>query len=80
LFLRVVFLVTNLKGRSKQVVRFFNRRGTAEQWIKGKHAVQWTKLSCQRIKDNGARLQLFALASNLAHFLRQLILPKPIKS
>src|SRR6476660_4173337 len=58
----------------------YNARGTAEQWIKeGKHAVKWTKLSCRRFKDNAARLQLFALAYNLAHFLRQLVLPKPIR-
>jgi hypothetical protein len=81
LFPRVGFLVTNLKWRAKKVVRFYNRRGTAEQWIKeGKNAVKWTKLSCRRFKDNAARLQLFALAYNLANFLRQLVLPKPIKS
>src|SRR5262245_11740253 len=80
LFPRFGFIVTNLKGRSKRVVRFYNRRGTAEQWIKeGKNAVKWTKLSCRRFKDNAARLQLFALAYNLANFLRQLVLPKPIK-
>ncbi len=80
LFPRVGFLVTNLKWRSKKVVRFYNRRGTAEQWIKeGKQAVKWTKLSCRRFKDNAARLQLFALAYNLANFLRQLALPKPVK-
>jgi hypothetical protein len=68
------------KWATKRVVRFYNRRGTAEQWIKeGKHAVQWTKLSCRRFKDNEARLQLFALAYNLANFLRQLVLPKPIQ-
>jgi hypothetical protein len=51
-----------------------------EQWIKeGKNAVKWTKLSCRRFKDNAARLQLFALAYNLANFLRQLVLPKPIR-
>jgi hypothetical protein len=38
--------------------------------------VKWTKLSCRRFKDNAARLQLFALAYNLANFLRQLVLPK----
>jgi hypothetical protein len=38
-----------------------------------------TKLSCRRFKDNEARLQLFALAYNLANFLRQLVLPKPIQ-
>src|SRR5262249_43193249 len=72
---RVGFIVTNLKWRSKRVVQFYNRRGTAEQWIKeGKNAVNWTKLSCQRFKDNAARLPLFALAYNLANFLRQLAL------
>src|SRR6516164_1150177 len=56
------------------------RRWSVEQWIKeGKNAVKWTKLSCRRFKDNAARLQLFALAYNLANFLRHLVLPKPIR-
>jgi hypothetical protein len=60
-------------------VRFYNRRGTAEQWIKeGNNAVKETKLSCRRFKDNAARLHLFALIYNLANFLRQLVLPKPV--
>jgi hypothetical protein len=81
LFPRVGFIVTNLKWRSKKVVRFYNRRGTAEQWIKeGQNAVKWTKLSCRRFKDNAARLQLFALAYNLANALRQLALPPSIRS
>ena len=37
------------------------------------------KLSCRRFKNNAARLQLFGLAYNLANFLRQLVLPKPIQ-
>jgi hypothetical protein len=42
---------------------FYNRRRTAEQWMKeGKNAVKWTKLSWRRFKDNAARLHLFALA------------------
>ena len=81
LFPRVGFIVTNLKWRSRRVVRFYNKRGTAEQWIKeGKNAMNWTKLSCRRFRDNAARLHLFALAYNLANFLRQLVLPKPIRS
>jgi hypothetical protein len=80
LFPRVGFLVTNLKGRCKRVVRFYNARGTAEQWIKeGENAAKWSKLSCRQFKDNAARLQLFALAYNLANSLRRLVLPKPIK-
>ena len=70
---RVGFIVTNLSKHSKNVVKFYNGRGTAEQWIKeGKNAVKWTKLSCRTFKDNQTRLQLFALAYNLANFLRRL--------
>src|SRR5438045_629989 len=62
------------------VVHFYNGRGTAEQWIKeGKHAIKWTKLSCRRFADNQVRLQLFALAYNLANFLRRLALPPAVR-
>ena len=33
LFPRVGFIVTNLTLPSRAVVRFYNKRGTAEQWI-----------------------------------------------
>ena len=80
LFPRVGFIVTNLTKQSKNVVKFYNGRGTAEQWIKeGKNAVKWTKLSCRTFKDNQTRLQLFALAYNLGNFLRRLALPKPVR-
>jgi hypothetical protein len=39
----------------------------------------WTRLSCRRFADNQVRLQLFALAYNLANFLRRLALPKPVR-
>ena len=42
--------------------------------------MKWTKLPCRRFKDNAARLQLFALAYNLANALRQLALPRSIRS
>ena len=80
LFPRVGFIVTNLNKRPKNVVKFYNGRGTAEQWIKeGKNAVKWTKLSCRTFKDNHTRLQLFALAYNLANFLRRLALPRDVR-
>jgi len=80
LFPRVGFIVTNLTWWSKNVVGFYNQRGTAEQWIKeGKHAIKWTRLSCREFKDNAVRLQLFVLAYNLANFLRRLALPKSIR-
>ena len=34
LFPRVGFIVTNLETPSRAVVRFYNKRGKAEQWIK----------------------------------------------
>ena len=74
LFPHVGFIVTNLNRHARNVVRFYNGRGTAEQWIKeGKYALKWTRLSCLRFLDNAVRLQLFALAYNLANFLRRLV-------
>jgi hypothetical protein len=80
LFPRVGFIVTNLRWKAKNVVKFYNKRGTAEQWIKeGKYALNWTRLSCHDFTDNQVRLQLFALAYNLGNFLRRLALPKKIR-
>lgn len=80
LFPRVGFIVTNLSWWSKNVVAFYNKRGTAEQWIKeGKNAVKWTKLSCHDFRDNEVRLQLFALAYNLGNFMRRLALPRSVE-
>jgi Transposase DDE domain group 1 len=51
LFPRVGFIVTNLALDNRAVVRFYNKRGTAEQWIKeGKQAVAMTRLSCHRFR------------------------------
>ncbi len=59
---------------------FYNQRGKAEQHIKeGKNAIKWTKLSCRKFRDNAVRLQLHALAYNLANFLRTLALTKEVE-
>ncbi len=64
-FPRLGFIVTNMTGWSRKVVKFYNGRATAEQWIKeGKYAVKWTRLSCRNFKDNQTWLQLFALAQS----------------
>jgi hypothetical protein len=68
--------VTHVARPAERVVAFYNHRGTAEQWIKeGKNAVKWTRLSCQTMAANTVRLQLHALAYNMANFLRTLALP-----
>jgi hypothetical protein len=77
---RVGFIVTNLTRPNRRVVKFYNGRGTAEQWIKeGKNALRWTRLSCHAFRHNAVRLQLHALAYNLANFLRTLALPEEVE-
>ena len=77
LFPKIGFIVTNLPMEPDWVVRFYNQRGTAELHIKeGKYAFHWTRLSCKRFRDNEVRLQLHALAYNLATFLRCIELPE----
>jgi hypothetical protein len=80
LYPRVGFLVTNMVRPAENVVAFYNKRGTCEQWIKeGKGAIKWTRLSCRSFAANAVRLQLHALAYNLGNFLRTLATPEPIK-
>jgi hypothetical protein len=80
LFPRVGFIVTNLSYPTKGIARFYNGRGTAEQWIKeGKHALNWTRLSCHKFVANQVRLWLFILAYNLGNFMRRLALPEAVK-
>jgi hypothetical protein len=79
LFPRVGFIVTNLELPSRAVVRFYNKRGTAEQRIKeGKLAVSWTRLCCHRFRGNEVRLCLSVIAYNLGNLWRRLALPKMI--
>jgi Transposase DDE domain group 1 len=79
LYPRVGFIVTNLTRPAARIIKFYNGRGTAEQWIKeGKLALRWTRLSCHAFRHNAVRLQLFALAYNLANFLRSLALPDEV--
>ena len=75
LFPRVGFIVTNLELPSRAVVRFYNKRGTAEQWInEGKLAVNWTRLSCHRFRGNEVRLWLTVIPT----LSGRLALPKKI--
>ena len=81
LFPRVGFIVTNLTLPSRAVVRFYNKRGTAEQWIKeGKQAVKITRLSCHRFRSNEVRLRLTVIAYNLGNLWRRLVLPQRIEN
>jgi Transposase DDE domain group 1 len=78
---RVVgFIVTNLTRSNKRVLKFYNGRGAAGQHIKeGKNAIRWTRLSCNAFRHNAVRLQLHALAYDVADFLRTLALPEEVE-
>jgi Transposase DDE domain group 1 len=79
LFPRVGFIVTNMRLPSRAVVRLYNKRGTAEQWIKeGKQAVKMTRLSCHRFRSNEVRLWLSVIAYNLGNLWRRLALPQRV--
>jgi hypothetical protein len=79
LFPRVGFIMTNLETDRRAVVRFYNKRGMAEQWIKeGKQAVKITRLSCHRFRSNEVRLWLSVIAYNLGNLWRRLVLPRRI--
>ena len=74
-------LPIRMRRSPKRVIKFYDGRGTAEQRFKeGRNALRWTRLSCRRFKDNRAPLQLFALAYNLANFLRELALPRSVQA
>jgi hypothetical protein len=73
--------VTNLETPGQAVVRFYNKRGTAEQWIKeGTQAVKMTRLSCHRFRSNQVWLALSLLAYNLGNLWRRLALPDNIEN
>jgi hypothetical protein len=73
-------LAAKLRSGSRAVVRFYNKRGTAEQCIKeGKQAVKMTRLSCHRFRSNEVRLWLSLIAYNLGNLWR-LMLPKKIEN
>ena len=81
LFPRVGFIVTDLTLPSRAVVRFYNKRGTAEQWIKeGNQAMKMTPLSYHRFRSNEVRLWLSVIAYNLGNLWRRLGLPQRIRN
>ena len=71
--------MTNLTLPSRAVVRFYNKRGTSEQWIKeGKQAEKMTRLSCHRFRSNEVQLAFSLPAYNWGNLWR-LVLPQRIE-
>src|SRR3989442_899109 len=65
---------------SRAVVRFYNKRGTAEQCIKeGNQAMKMTRLRAAiAFRSNEVRLWLSVIAYNLGNLSRRLVLPRRI--
>ena len=61
-------------------MEFCKQLGTAQQWIKeGKYALKWMRMSFHHLDTNQVRLQLFALAYNLANFVCRPALPRVMR-
>lgn len=68
------FLVTNMKGLSRELFSFYESRGRSENWVKElKLGFHSDRLSCHRFVANAFRLVLFALAYAMVHWFKQSI-------
>jgi len=68
----VRFVVTNMRGRARQVYRTYAGRGEPENRIKElKHGFSGERLSCHRFLANAFRFQLSCHAYNLVHLFRE---------
>jgi len=77
LYPHVGYIFTNMARSAENVVAFYNKRGTCEQWIKeGKGAIKWTWLSLFR-RQRGSPSA--SCAYNLGNFLRTLATPETIE-
>lgn len=69
------FLVTNRKGRAKEIFDWYEQRGQAENFIKElKNDLSADRLSCSKYKANAFRLQLYATAYNMLVLFRRHVL------
>jgi hypothetical protein len=69
------FMITNRKGSAKDLVKWYDRRGEAENRIKElKLGMYADRLSCHRFRANAVRLQLHTIATLLMTYFRRSIL------
>jgi hypothetical protein len=73
--LNVRFMVTNRSGRSRDLIAWYDQRGTAENYIKElKLDIQADRLSCHLFRANAFRFQLHTLALALMAYFRRAVL------
>ncbi len=70
------FVVTNMTSDPKQVVMFYCKRGTMENFIKeSKNGFDFASVSSSSMIVNANRLQVHALAYNIFNWFKRLVLP-----
>jgi hypothetical protein len=73
------FMITNRKGSAKDLVKWYDQRGEAENLIKElKRGMYADRLSCHRFRANAVRLQLHTIATLLMTYFRREILPDTV--
>lgn len=70
------FIVTNMDSSPEQVIKFYCKRGTMENYIKeSKNGFDFSAVSSSSKIVNANRLQVHALAYNIFNWFKHLVLP-----
>lgn len=70
---------TNVESAPEELVRFYCKRGSMENFIKeSKNGFDFTAVSSSSKIVNANRLQIHALASNIFNWFKRLVLPAKI--
>ena len=74
------FIVTNMDSSPEELIRFYCKRGTMENFIKeGKNGFDFTSVSSHSKIVNANRAQIHALAYNIFNWFKRLVLPKKMQ-
>ena len=75
------FIVTNMDSSPEQLIRFYCKRGSMENFIKeGKNGFDFAAVSSNSEIVNANRFQIHVLAYNLFNWFRRLALPESMRS
>ncbi len=74
------FIVTNMDSSPEQVIKFYCKRGTMENFIKeSKNGFDFTAVSSSSKIVNANRVQVHALAYNIFNWFKRLVLPETMR-
>ena len=74
------FIVTNMDSAPEELIRFYCKRGTMENFIKeSKNGFDFAAVSSSSKIVNANRLQVHALAYNIFNWFKRLVLPAKMR-